>query len=202
MEGLVARSCYLNSKMCNLSITCISNTDLILYFRIARLVFQLGPKHQQLLAGVLSGFETRYPLPSFASYYHPSTGLQLPTTYKAFIAKLLNQTNKNSLTSIIPLPPTVYLSGKHAYVYIPALVAYDLGMANADVDPPYNDKYARLVNSIHGQALFQEANEKVTADISMINGTQVSYVPLVVLLMMLFDGWDPNGSSKGNRKPV
>jgi hypothetical protein len=147
VQGMVARSCYLDARMRTAADHCISVTDLTLYLRIARLVFQLGPKHQHLLGGVLSGFETRYPLPGFATSYRSSDGLQLPTTHKAFVAKLLNQTNTNSLTSIIPLPPTVGLSGKHAYVSIPSLVAYDLGLANADVDPPYKAGVHAVVQS-------------------------------------------------------
>ena len=202
VQSMVARACYLDARISNVDNTCISTTDLILFFRIARLVFQLGPKHQNLLGGVLSGFETRYQLPRSATSEHVINSLQLPTTQKAFIAKLLNQTNTNSLTSIIPLPPTVGLSGKHAYVSIPALVAYDLGLANPNVDPPYNAKFARLVNSEHGQMLFQRAKARLLAETLTINASYSSYVPLVVLFMMWFDGWDPNGSSKGNRFPV
>ena len=202
LQGLVARSCYLDARISTTADLCISITDLILFFRIARLVFKLGRTHQNLLGGVLSGFETRYPRLNGASTVGSSHTLQLPTTHKAFIAKLLNQTNTNSLTSIIPLPPTVGLSGKHAYVSIPALVAYDLGLADAKVDPPYNAKFERLVNSEHGQALFHRAKGKLIAEGTTIDDNHSSYVPLVVLFLMWFDGWDPNGSSKGNRTPV
>jgi hypothetical protein len=202
VQSLVARSCYLDAQIGNTSTDCISVNDLILFFRIARLVFQLGPKHQHLLGGVLSGLETRNLPPSLDTTYRSSDGLQLPTTHKAFTAKLLNPTNTNSLTSTIPLPPTISLSGKHAYVSIPALIAYDLGLANPNVDPPYNAKFERLVNSEHGKALFVRAKAKLMAETKMINDTRASYVPMVVLLMMWFDGWDPNGSSKGNRSPV
>jgi hypothetical protein len=116
VEGLVARSCFLDGRIRQPETTGISNTDLTLFFRIARLVFQIGPKQQHLLGGVLAGFETRYP----PHHSNGSNELRLPTTHKAFIAKLLNETNTNSLTSIIPLLPTVGLSGKHAYVSIPA----------------------------------------------------------------------------------
>jgi hypothetical protein len=201
VQGLVARSCYLDSRVRMPAEKGLDVADMILFFRIARLVFQLGPKHQHLLAGVLAGFETRYLPPSITSTQH-SHGVQLPTTHKAFTAKLLNQTNTNSLTSIIPIPPTVVLSGKHAYVSIPALVAYDLGLANANVDPPYNAKFDRLVNSEHGKALFHRAKGQLTAEGATINGTHADYVPLVALFMMWFDGWDPNASSKGNRSPV
>jgi hypothetical protein len=84
-------------------------------------------------------------------------------------------------------------------VTTPALVAYDLGLATANVDPPHNAKFERLVNSKHGQALFRRAKTRLMAEATTIGG---SYVPLVVLFMMWFDGWDPNGSSKGNRSPV
>jgi hypothetical protein len=198
VQGMIARSCYLDARpRATTDGDGISHTDLTLFLRIARLVFQLGPKHQHLLGGVLSGFETRYPCPPSAH-----DGLRLPTTHKAFIAKLLNQTNTNSLTSIIPVPPMVGVGGKHAYVSIPALIAYELGLANADVDPPYNAKFERLVNSRHGQALFQRAKVKLMAERTTIDGTPASYVPLVVFFLMWFDGWDPNGSSKGNRSPV
>jgi hypothetical protein len=203
VEGVVARSCYLDTRIRTAADPGISNTDLILFFRIARLVFQLGPKPQHLLGGVLSRLETRYlPLTTATVTHSSSDHLQLPTTHKAFIAKLLNQTNTNSLTSIIPVPPTRALPGKHAYVSIPALIAYELGFANACVDPLYNAKYERLVNSEQGQALFRQAKCKLLADISNINGTHAAHVPLVVLLLMWFYGWDPNGSSKGNRSPV
>jgi hypothetical protein len=202
VQGLVARSCYLDASICDPAMLDMSVTDRTLFFRIARLVFQLGPKHQHLLGGVLTGFEMRHPSPAGTSTSQSSQGLQLPTTHKAFIAKLLNQTNTNSLTSIIPRPPTVGLSGKHAYVSIPALVAYELGLANATVDPPYNAKFERLVISEHGQTLFQQAKAQLMAESTTIDGTNTSYVPLVVMLMMWFDGWDPNGSSKGNRSPV
>ena len=158
VQGVVARSCYLDAQiMPNTACTQISRTDVILFFRIARLVFQLGPKHQHLLGGVLSGFETRYAPPSFADTYLTRSDVPLPTTHKAFMAKLLNQTNKNSLTSIMPVPPTLRLSGQHAYVSTPSLEAYDLGLANSNVDPPYNVKFERLVNSPHGQTLFRRA---------------------------------------------
>ena len=46
LQGLVARSCYLDAKiMTKDALTQISVGDLTLFFRIARLVFQLGPKH-------------------------------------------------------------------------------------------------------------------------------------------------------------
>ena len=202
VQGLVARSCYLNATLSNTANTNIGGTDMILFFRIARLVFQLGPKHQNLLGGLLSGFETRYQAPSLEAIYLDRHGLQLPTTHAAFTAKLLNQSNKNSLTSILPLPPTISLSGKHAYVSISALIAYELGLTNVNVDLPYNAKFERLVNSQHGQALFNEAKAKLMAEETTIDCTQDSYVPLVVFFLMWFDGWDPNGSSKGNRSPV
>jgi hypothetical protein len=84
----------------------------------------------------------------------------------------------------------------------PHLISYDLGLSNADVDPPYNAKFERLVNSEHGQALFQRAKVQLIAETTTVNGTHASYLPLVVLFMMWFDGWDPNESSKGNRSPV
>jgi hypothetical protein len=202
VQNLVARSCFLDSRICNEANSGISVTDLMLFLRVARLVFQLGPKHQHLLGGVLSGFETRFPSPNVDSLYRSGHVLQLPTTHKAFVAKLLNQTNTNSLTSIIPLPPTTSLSGKHAYVSIPTLVAYDLGLANAKVDPPHNAKFQRLVNSEQGQTLFVRAKLKLMAELTALNAAPSSCVPLVVLLLMWFDGWDPNGSSKGNRSPV
>ena len=98
VQGLVARSCFSDARVLDLADTGISVADLTLFFRIARLVFQLGPKHQHLLAGVLAGFETRHPPPSGACTHHPRNHLQLPTTHKAFVAKLLNQSNTNSLT--------------------------------------------------------------------------------------------------------
>jgi hypothetical protein len=204
VQGLVARSCFSDARVLDLADTGISVADLTLFFRIARLVFQLGPKHQHLLAGVLAGFETRHPPPSGAFTHHPRNHLQLPTTHKAFVAKLLNQSNTNSLTSILPLPPTIGLSGKHAYVSIPALVAYDLGLTNSNVDPPHNAKYVRLVNSAHGQALFRRAKVQLMAEETALTtqASNQSCVPLVVLFLMWFDGWDPNGSSKGNRSPV
>jgi hypothetical protein len=61
VEGLVARSCFLDGRIRQPETTGISNTDLTLFFRIARLVFQIGPKQQHLLGRVLAGFETRYP---------------------------------------------------------------------------------------------------------------------------------------------
>ena len=200
VEGLVARSYYLDARIRTSSDPFISVSDQKLFSCIARLVFQLGPKHQHLLAGVLAGFEARYVSSSFAQVSTSSNGLQLPTTYKAFIAKLLNQTNTNSLTSIIPFPPPIGLSGKHAYVSIPALVAFELGLANSTVDPPYNAKFERLVNSKHGQALFQHGRQQLLAERSTINGRH--YEQLVILFLMWFDGWDPNGSSKGNRGGV
>lgn len=201
-QNLVARSCFLDARIRNTANAGISVTDLILFLRIARLVFQLGPKHQHLLGGVLSGFETRYRPPSFDCMTRPCDDLYLPTTHKAFVAKILNHTNTNSLTSIIPLPPTACLSFQHAYVAIPGLIAYDLGLANAKVDPPFNSKFQRLVNSLHGQTLFRRARTKLLAEVATINAAHLSFLPLVVLFMMWFDGWDPNGSSKGNRSPV
>ena len=117
------------------------------------------------------------------------------------MAKLLNQTNKNSLTSIIPIPPVVCLSGKHAHVSLPTLLAYDLGLANPNVDPPYNAKFEQLVNSPRGQELFCQARAKLIAQEHLIDTTHLSYVNLVVLFWMWFDGYDPN-TSKGNRHPV
>jgi hypothetical protein len=64
----------------------------------------------------LSGFETRCTKPSAGSSYLASHGLQLPTTHKAFVAKLLNHTNTNSLTSIIPTPPTVNLKAENMHM--------------------------------------------------------------------------------------
>jgi hypothetical protein len=151
---------------------------------------------------VLSGFETRFPRPNVNSFYRSGHILQLPTTHKAFVAKLLNQTNTNSLTSIIPLPPTPSLSGKHAHGSMPSLAAYDLGLPNAKVDPLHNAKFQRLVNSEQGQTLFARAKLKLMADQIALDAALSSFVPLVVMLMMWFDGWDPNGSSKGNRSPV
>jgi hypothetical protein len=72
------------------------------FFGIARLVFRMGATHHHLLGDVLLGFEQRYP-----SQSNSDPNLPLPTTHKAFIAKLLNPTNTNSLTSILPLPPTM-----------------------------------------------------------------------------------------------
>jgi hypothetical protein len=190
-QNMVARSCFLDSRICNEANSGIAVKDLILFLRVARLVFQLGPKHQHLLGGVLSGFETRFPPPNVDSFYRSGHVLQLPTTYKAFVAKLLNQTNTNSLTSIIPIPPTTSLSGKHAYVSIPALLAYDLGLANANVDPPYNAKFQRLVNSEHGQTLFLRAKLKLMAEGTTLDAARSSFVPLVVMFMMWFDGWEP-----------
>ena len=203
VQRLVARSCYLDSHVADTSSTEISVSDLILFFRIARLVFQLGPKHQNLFGEVLSGFETRY-RPSLSFYLSSQfySGLQLPTTHKAFLSKILNNTNTNSLASIIPIPPRICLSGKHAYVSIPTIVAYDLGMADPVVDAPYNEKFDRLVNSPHGQKLIERSRMVLMEEQTTIDCTHTSYVPLVVLFMMWFDGWDPNRSSKGNRSPV
>ncbi len=47
VQALVARSCYLDARMLDTADTCLSVTDLTLFFQIARLVFELGPKHQQ-----------------------------------------------------------------------------------------------------------------------------------------------------------
>jgi hypothetical protein len=202
VHSLVAGSCYLDARICTTTNTDITIDDVILFFRIARLVFQLGPNHQKLLGGVLSGFETRVLPANSASHPFFSTGLQLPTTQKAFIVKFLNQTNTNSLTSIIPRPPTIPLSGKDACVSIPSLIAHTLGFANPILDPPCNAKYERLVNSKHGQTLLREANVQLLNEGTTVNDTRTSYVPVVVFNLMWFDGWDPNGSSKGNRSPV
>ena len=128
--------------------------------------------------------------------------MPLPTTHKAFVAKLLNPTNTNSLSSILPAPPAVSLSLKHAYVSIASLIAYDLGVANASVDPPYNVKFQRLVDSEHGQKLFLRAKEQLAIEEAAVDAPITSYISLVVLFLMWFDGWDPNSSSKSNRSPV
>jgi hypothetical protein len=61
VEGLVAQSCFLDCRIRQPETTGISNTDHTLFFCITRLVFQIGPKQQHLLGGVLAGFEMRYP---------------------------------------------------------------------------------------------------------------------------------------------
>jgi hypothetical protein len=157
---LVARSCYLDARICTTTNTDITIDDVILFFRIARLVFQLGPNHQKLLGGVLSGFETRVLPANSAIHSFVSTGLQLPTTQQAFIAKFLNQTNTNSLTSIIPRPPTIPLSGKHANVSIPSWIACTLGypphMAKRCYKSPiverghHRQRHSRLICSLGG----------------------------------------------------
>ena len=150
-RNLVARSCFLDSKIDSTANLGFSVTDLMMFLRIARLVFKLGPTHQHLLAGVLSGFETRYRPLNGSVICASRHELPLPTTHKAFVAKLLNPTNTNSLSSILPAPPALSLGLKHAYVSIASLIAYDLGISNASVDSPYNVKFQRLVDSDHGR---------------------------------------------------
>jgi hypothetical protein len=199
VQCLVARACYQDANIDYSTYPRILDNEVALFFRIARLVFATGAKQQHLLGGVLSGLEMRYLSPGSLS---TSAGLPLPTTYKAFNSTLLNPTNQNSLTSIIPRPPAVVLSGRHAYVSIPALVAYELGLAHAAIDPPFNPKFERLVNSPHGQELLIRAKDKLLEDATLIACPVNGYLRYVVLLFMWFDGWDPNGSSKGNRSPV
>jgi hypothetical protein len=202
VQGLVARSCYQDPSIDDTTYQRIHQDEVALFFRIAPLVFKTGPQQQHLLAGGLSGFEMLHSPPSCYRSTMATSCLPLPITHKAFLATLINPTNQNLLTSIIPRPPTVVLSGRHAYITIPAILAYELGLAHAAVDPPYNPKFERPVNSEHGQELFNRAKTKLMAKAQTINCNADSYVRYVVLLLMWFDGWDPNGSSKGNRSPV
>ncbi len=196
VQHLVARACYQNTGlMPGVSDATITVKDLCLFFRIARLVFRMGTTHHQLLGSVLLGFEQRHPSQSAAD-----TNLPLPTTHKAFVAKLLNPTNTNSLTSILPLPPTVSLSEGHAYVPLGPLLAYELSLADASIDPPYHAKFQRLVDSQHGQELFEHGKRQLLLDHQC--HVDVPVVLYVVFLLYWFDGWDPNGSSKGNRSPI
>jgi hypothetical protein len=80
------------------------------------------------------------------------------------------------------------LSGRHTYVSIPSLLAYELGFAHAAVEPPYHPKFARLVKSQHGQSLFLRAKESLIAEEISIDCAGDGYVPYVVLLFMWFDG--------------
>jgi hypothetical protein len=75
-------------------------------------------------------------------------------------------------------------------------------LAHAAVDPPYNPKFERLVNSNQGQKLFLRAKLQLMSEAETIDANVNSYARYVVLLLMWFDGWDPNGSSKGNRSPI
>jgi hypothetical protein len=202
VKGLVARCCYQDAKAKNFTYPPISDDDVALFFRIARLVFKTGAQHQHLLGAVLAGFEMRFSSPVISNNMQTTSCLPLPTTQKAFVATLLNPTNQNSLTSIIPRPPIVVSFGRHAYVSIPALLAYELGLAHALIDSPYNPKYERLVNSPHGKKLFNRAKANLLAEATTIDNDVNSYQPYVVLFLMWFDGWDPNSSSKGNRSPV
>ena len=197
VQGLVARACHQDATLTASNSPSICDDELSLFFRIARLVFKTGPYQQNLFGDVLSSFERRYPPAS-----NVFNMLPLPTTHKAFVATLTNATNQNSFTSIIPRPPIIVLGARHAYVPVPSLLAYELGLAHATVDPAYNPKFERLVNSRHGQELFHRANAKLIAEANTIDAQIDSYVRYVVLLFMWFDGWDPSGSSKGNRSPV
>jgi hypothetical protein len=202
VQGLVSRACYQDSSLTATTNPLVVATDIALFVRIARLVFKTGPQQQHLLAEVLSGFETRYAAPVMGHSAVGGTGLPLPTTHKGFSSTLLNSTNQNALTSIIPRPPILELSSRHAYVTILSILAYELGLAHPDHDPAYNPKFERLVHSPHGQELFTRARDKLISESPLIAGTMSAHTPYVVLLLMWFDGWDPNGSSKGNRNPV
>jgi hypothetical protein len=195
VQHLVARACFQNAGKQGIADAAITVKDLCLFFRIARLVFRTGTTHHQQLGDVLLGFEQRYP-----SRSPVHMNLPLPTTHKAFVAKLLNPTNTNSLTSILPIPPTVSLSQCHAYVPLVPLVAYELSLADATIDPPYHAKFQRLVDSQHGQDLFQHGKRQLLLDDE--RNVDVSVVLYVVFQLYWFDGWDPNGSSKGNRSPI
>ena len=202
VQGLVARACYQDASLHAAAYPPLSEEDIALFVRIAKLVFQTGSKQQHLLAEVLTGFEKRFSSAGVGSRSMVMTGLPLPTTHKGFLSTLLNPTNRNSLTSILPRPPILELGSRHAYVSIPSVLAYELGLADAAVDPAYNSKFERLVNSQHGQELFTRARDKLIAEGPTIECMVNDYSPYVVLLLMWFDGWDPNGSSKGNRSPV
>jgi hypothetical protein len=172
VQHLVAGACFQNAGKEGIADAAITVKDLCLFFRIAQLVFHTGTTHQQQLGDVLLGFEQRYP-----SRSPVNMNLPLPTTHKAFVAKLLNPTNTNLLTSILPITPMVSLSQCHAHVPLGPLLAYELSLADATIDPPYHAKFQRLVDSQHGQDLFEHGKNQLLLD----DEHNVGSVPVVLV---------------------
>ena len=170
---------YFNHRKDNISLDNIS-----LFLNIANLILMTGKDGHESLCNILQLLMKYFPICD-------ETWLPLPHTTKLLQTHILNRCNQNSLISLLPIPSFVenVIDG-HAYCPLKELIAY-ITFFNGGQN-------TSKIKSTHYKMLYcKHVSEYLDQVKCVIEPTTIN-----VLCMTFFwmDGYDPNTSSKGNRK--
>jgi hypothetical protein len=155
-----------------------------LFLAIALIVQKSGKVVQAALSLVISSVWRYLP-------HNDTSWLPTPCTVNDFGTTILNRTNKNSLFNSLPTPTVTQLDdGIHAYVPLNDLIAYSLFFA----DPKKKWIPKQREQNITGCREAKQAMRTVR------RVSAEDKLPILCLSTIWMDGYDPNLSTKSNRK--
>lgn len=162
----------------------ISMDNISIFLNISKLVFLNGREGHEALIMILQLFWKYLPVCD-------SNWLPLPYTHSMFQSNILNPSNQQSLLSMLPIPFTTRVDLKeHAYCSLKEVLGYSVFFYGQDNISFVKQTHHHMINSNHVQQYLQ--------DISVY--TNRGSINVLCLTVLWSDGYDPNRSTKGNRK--
>ena len=167
------------------SLTGSVNVDsLQMFLSISRIVVTFTWDNQQHLSTLLRMVWQFLP-------HINSSWMPIPITVNQFQRHILNRQNQNSLMSLIPIPKVTLMSDNdHTYCHLAEVLGYATFFSKPTGYSMVEPKHQQLVHSLYVQQFI--------AQVMLVRSSRDDNVLCLSLFWM--DGYDPNRSTKGNRK--
>ena len=158
--------------------------SLHIFLYIAQLLVSCTMNNQMNLSNLLRRIWQFFP--------HSNTSwMPIPITLQQFQSHVLNRNNQYALMSIIPIPKAKLLSDNvHTFCPLVEVLGYAVFFSKPTGYKLVEPKHQQLVNSPYVQQFIAQARE----------GQSNSFENVLCLSLFWMDGYDPNRSTKGNRK--
>ena len=192
VSRLVCRAAYQDKNAMEAD---VASPWLMAFLTIARIVLLTKEEVHELLAGLLCFLDSLIRFFAVKAGVYPD--MPLPITQANFRSMITNQTNTNSLKSILPIPHIEYHeNSEHSFSRPTELIAMMMFMP--PIQSVKNGMCPRYSSTVSSQSFSEKRNRIPAYYLS-----DYKTIPSVLVYMTMWsDGWDPNQSTKSNRHPV
>ena len=166
----------------------LANGTLQVYLCVARIVYGSAQAERGYLATLLS-----LVMPNGLFQKDRNRELPVPSTIESFRSKFHNQSAKDSLINLLPIPSCKLAEDDgHAYVGLLESVSHSFLSCGPGKNYVVHDRLIDVVNGPH----YKSSIQHLVAPMALLG------IPFVHCYVLIWgDGWDPF-TSKSNRKPI